>query len=98
MTSPIRVLRQIVAPNGKHRPRRPLLLPDTPIAPAVAPVAHVVLNEDELTQLLDEGQAEPIECAHCPCCNRTTAHAMHRDGSRRCWTCGTESPAGGAAA
>lgn len=89
MTSPIRVIRQIVAPNGKHRPRRAVLLPDEPITPAAEPVQHVVLDETELERLLEDGEAEPIECAHCPCCNRTTAHAMQRNGSRRCWTCGT---------
>jgi hypothetical protein len=94
MTSPIRILRQIVAPTGRHR-LRPVLLPDEPIVPAAEPVAHVVLDEDELARLLDENAAEVLECAVCPCCDRITAHAMNRD-SRRCWTCGTESPAGAA--
>jgi hypothetical protein len=92
MTSPIRVLRQIVAPNGKHR-LKPLLLPDEPMVPPAGPVLHDVLDEDELARLLDEGAAEPIECAPCPCCYRITAHAMNRDGSRRCRTCGTETEA-----
>lgn len=39
MTSPLRVLRQVVAPNGKHR-GRPLLLPDEPIPPQADPVPH----------------------------------------------------------
>lgn len=38
MTSPMRVLRQIVAPNGRHR-ARPMLLPDEPI-PAPEPAPH----------------------------------------------------------
>lgn len=89
MTSPLRVLRQIVAPTGRHR-LRPVLLPDEPIPLATEPVASVVLDEDALMRLLDEGAAEVLECALCPCCDRITAHAMGRD-SRRCWTCGTES-------
>ena len=92
MTSPIRILRQIVAPNGKHR-LRPVLLPDEPIPPATAPTACQVLDEDQLARLLDEGAAEVLECALCPCCDRITAHAMSRD-SRRCWTCGTTSLVG----
>lgn len=88
MTKPLRVLRQIVAPNGRHR-LRPVLLPDEPIPTPTEPIVGAVLCEDELLRLLNEGVAEPIECAPCPCCDRITAHAMNRDGSRRCWTCGT---------
>lgn len=91
---PLRAAVEIVLPTGEHRAGRPLLLPDKPIPARTEPVPHVVLDEDELVRMLDEGTAEPIECANCPCCYRITAHAMNRDGSRRCWTCGTESPAG----
>lgn len=85
---PLRAAIEIVMPTGEHR-ARPVLLPDEPIPAHDGPVPHVVLDEDELVRLLDEDEAEPIECAPCPCCDRTTAHAMNRDGSRRCWTCGT---------
>lgn len=88
MTSPLRVLRQIVAPNGRHR-ARPLLLPDEPIPPRTEPVPHVGLTEAQLYQLFDDGEAEVLAGAHCRCCNQTTSHAMGRD-SRRCWECGTE--------
>ncbi|MFC5202803.1 hypothetical protein [Streptomyces kaempferi] len=71
MTSPLRVLRQIVAPAGKHRPGvvhpAPLLRPDDALA---------------------------TEAALCPAEERTTLHALNRDGSRTCWTCRTTTPAG----
>jgi hypothetical protein len=83
-----RYVRQIVAPNGRHR-ARPLLLPDEPIPAPAVPARGTPMSEDELLRLLDEDAVQPIECAPCPCCNRITAHAMNRDSSRRCWTCGT---------
>lgn len=95
MTSPIHVLRQIVNGGGRHRPRRPLLLPDAPLAPAAEPVPHVVLDEDELEQLLNTGDALANEFDTCPAEQRTTFHALYRDGSRRCWTCGVETLGGG---
>lgn len=95
MTSPIRVLRQILAPTGRHRPR-PLLLPDKPVLPHAGPTARGVLDEDTLALLLGDDQIVATESAHCEECGWTTAHAMHRDGVRTCWTCGTKSPAGGA--
>lgn len=92
MTSPIRVLRQIVAPNGKHRdrPRRPLLLPDEPITRPGTPVPHAVLDEDTLTLLLNTGEVLANEFDKCPNEQRTTYHALYRNGLRKCWTCGTE--------
>lgn len=95
MTSPIRVLRQIVAPNGRHRPRRPVLLPDEPIPARTGPVPHVVLDEDELERQLAAGDVLANEFDTCPTERRTTFHALYRDGSRRCWTCSTETLAGG---
>lgn len=89
MTSPIRVLKQIVAPTGRHRAKGVLLLPDAPLGSTAEPVAHVVLDEGELQQLLDADEITANECAPCPSCVRSTFHAMNRDGSRRCWTCGT---------
>jgi hypothetical protein len=90
VTSPLRVLRQIVAPTGKHRPRRPvLLLPDEPLVEQTVPIPHVVLNETELSQLLDADEIATHEDADCPRCERATAHAVNRDTSRRCWDCGT---------
>ena len=92
---PARVLKQIVAPTGRHR-LRPVLLPDEPIPAPVWPITHQVLGEAELTRLLDDGTAEVLSSARCPCCDRFTAHAVPKDGPRRCWECGTESPAGAA--
>jgi hypothetical protein len=66
-----------------------LLLPDEPLVERTVPIPHVVLNEGELTQLLDADQAVANESAPCPTCCRTTLHAMNRDGSRRCRTCST---------
>ncbi|MFF9894921.1 hypothetical protein [Streptomyces longispororuber] len=95
MTSPIRVLRQLVRPTGRHRPRPPLL-PDAPLLPPAGPTPHGVLDEDTLALLLHLDEVVATESAHCERCGRSTAHAMHRDGSRACWTCHTETPAGGA--
>jgi ribosomal protein S27AE len=96
VTSPLRVLRQIVAPNGRHRPRRAVLLPDEPFPAPSEPVRRGVLTETELAQLLDAEVIVANESADCPACARSTFHAMHRDGSRRCWTCGTTVVPGGA--
>jgi hypothetical protein len=82
-----RYVRQIVAPNGRHRPR-PLLLPDEPIPAPAGPVQHAVLTEEQLLRLFDDGEAEVLRGARCPMCDCTTPHAMSRD-SRRCWECGT---------
>lgn len=90
MTTLRRYIRQVVAPNGKHRPR-PVLLPDEPIPPTVLTVREH-LTEAQLLRLFDDGEAEVLTAAACPCCNRTTPHATGRDGLR-CWECGTETPA-----
>ena len=95
MTSPLRVLRQLVRPTGRHRPQ-PLLLPDEPVLPYAGPIAHGVLDEDTLALLLKGDQAATTGSAYCDRCERKWAHAMHRDGSRTCWTCGTTTPTGGA--
>jgi hypothetical protein len=86
----LRVLRQIVAPNGRHR-ARPVLLPDEPIPPRTEPVPCEVLDEAQLLRLFDDGEAEVLTGARCPCCNCTTPHAQGRD-RLRCWECGTETP------
>ncbi|MFD9445000.1 hypothetical protein [Streptomyces sp. NPDC060001] len=81
-------------PSGRHRAKRPLLLPDVPLAEQTQPIRHAVLDENQLTQMLEADEVAVNECADCPACGRTTFHAMHRDGSRRCWTCATWTPAG----
>lgn len=94
MTTPFRVLRQLVAPTGRHRARAVLL--DEPVPDRAEPIVQSVLDEAELYRILHDGTAEVLESAECPCCDRFTAHAVQADGVRRCWTCGTESPAGAA--
>jgi hypothetical protein len=88
MTSALRFLRQVVAPNGRHR-ARPVLLPDEPIPPTVLTVREH-LTEEQLLRLLDNDEAAVAECAPCPRCKCNAAHAMGR-WTRRCWTCQTTS-------
>jgi tRNA(Ile2) C34 agmatinyltransferase TiaS len=90
MTRTLRVLRQIVAPNGKHRPRRAVLLPDQPVTLSVD--FRGLVDEAELERQLDADEIATHEDTDCPKCGRTTAHAVNRDQSRRCWDCGTTTP------
>lgn len=94
MTTLRRYVRQVVAPNGRHR-ARPLLLPDEPIPAPETPARGTVLTEAQLLRLFDDGEAEALTGAHCPCCDYTTPHAVGRD-SRRCWECGTTTRTGAA--
>ncbi|MEU8968077.1 hypothetical protein AB0D11_02175 [Streptomyces monashensis] len=101
--SPLRVLRQAVTwpvervlpATGRHR-LQPVLLRDDLVPAPDEPTPHEMLDEEELHRLLDEGAAEVLESAACPCCDRTTPHARQNDGSLRCWNCGTETPGGDA--
>lgn len=90
MTTLLRYLRQVVAPNGRHR-ARPVLLPDEPIPAPEVPARGTVLTEAQLLRLFDDGEAEALTGAHCPSCDRTTPHAQGTE-KRRCWECGTETP------
>ncbi|WP_200309140.1 hypothetical protein [Streptomyces adelaidensis] len=44
-----------------------------------------------LDEVLDGPEVEGNDDAWCPAEKRTRFHAVRRDGSARCWTCGTES-------
>jgi hypothetical protein len=44
-----------------------------------------------LDDLLDGGEVEVNDDLWCPTEQRPRFHAVRRDGSARCWTCGTES-------
>lgn len=66
-----------VRPKGRHRAPRPAV--------------QSVLNEVSLNELLDGGEVECNGFEFCPAEQRTTFHAIRRDGSRRCWTCSCES-------
>ncbi|MCX4827137.1 hypothetical protein OG746_26915 [Streptomyces sp. NBC_01016] len=75
-----RAVRAFVRGPGRHRHGgRPTPIEQRP----------VLLDDADVDQLLADGDIEANECAPCPCCSRTTFHAMHTDGSRTCWTCGT---------
>ena len=72
MTSPIRVLRQIVAPNGKPRPRRRTVsLTELLGQPSRFPVPP---QFGVFAQAWDD----------CTPCGKATAGVLHKDG----WTCG----------
>jgi hypothetical protein len=90
------ISRLLPTPPGRHRAKRPLLLPDEPLTEQTIPMHRVVLCESELARLLDTDRIVANESADCPTCERNTFHAMNRNGSRRCWTCQTETPAGAA--
>lgn len=64
MTSPLRYLRQVVAPNGRHRPRRRPLSLDDLLGQPTKPVAGVFV------QTWDD----------CPDCRKATAGVLHKDG------------------
>lgn len=72
--SPMRALRQIVRPTGRHR------------APTVG---YGVLDETTLDELLASGDVEENEHRHCGACEKTTFQALHADGTSTCWTCST---------
>ena len=70
-------VRHLIRGTGQHRA-------------TTQPAVQAVLTEATLTKLLDNGDVVANESADCPACERNTFHAMFRDGSRRCWTCNTE--------
>ncbi|MBA4865967.1 hypothetical protein H1V43_32410 [Streptomyces sp. PSKA54] len=74
--SPLRALRELVAPTDDVRP----------------PAFRGVLDEASLEELLSSGDIEANDYDHCPNEQRTTFHAMHTDGSRTCWTCQATTP------
>jgi hypothetical protein len=69
----------LVARNWPTWERKPLPKPK---------VRSVYVSIDEL---LDGGEVEANDYEWCPAERRTRFHAIRRDGSRRCWTCATES-------
>ncbi len=73
----------LVARNWPTWDRKPLPKP-------VVRSVYVSLDE-----LLDGGEVTNDD-AWCRTEQRTRLHAVRRNGSRRCWTCSTESLAGGA--
>ncbi|WP_037649798.1 hypothetical protein [Streptomyces flavidovirens] len=56
--------------------------------------ATPVPNMAPLAALLAAGELDSNDTAWCPEETRTTYHALHADGSRTCWTCRTDTPAG----
>ena len=88
MTRPLRVLRQIVAPNGRHRAGAPLLVHE----PGLPVRSRGVLDEVRLEGILLRpvlpatpfGAAVPQAWRDCPGCGRATAGVVNKDG----WMCG----------
>ncbi|MGD6750951.1 hypothetical protein [Streptomyces sp. BH105] len=76
-------IRGLFRPTGQHRAvSAPVFdLDDVP--------RDALLDDDQVEQLVADGEIEANECAPCPGCERNTFHAMHTDGSRTCWTCAT---------
>lgn len=69
----------VVAIVSRYLPRRR----QAPVGPAFATFTETLPPE-----------AEAGEYRHCPECDRERYSAVHADGSARCWTCNTETPAG----
>lgn len=46
--------------------------------------AHGLLDEDQLEQLLADGEIDGADFAYCPGHQAVTAHALHTDGSQSC--------------
>ncbi|MBT2492325.1 hypothetical protein J7E96_28215 [Streptomyces sp. ISL-96] len=55
-------------------------------APAVSPADHLAADLAAL------GDADALDFFLCPRSQRSQPHAVHADGSRRCWHCGHDSP------
>ena len=82
--------------HGQHR--RPLLLPDEPVAPTTS--SSTVLAEEELLALVPEAPTVQVGAVvascfdDCPACGKATAGVLTKDGWR-CGECLTSVPAGG---
>lgn len=85
---PLRAAIEIVAPTGEHRARPAVVLPDEPVPPRTTPIVHGLLSEGELEEQLEHGAVLANEFDMCPDEQKTTFHALYRDGLRKCWTCG----------
>jgi hypothetical protein len=72
--SPIRYLRQLVAPNGRHR---------AVAAPARVPLEDLLGPWPPASERA-HGAAVAQTWDDCPHCDKATAGVLHRDG----WTCG----------
>ncbi|MFF8656770.1 hypothetical protein [Streptomyces huasconensis] len=78
--SPYTAVRRLLRSPGRHRPGTP---------PAPAAESPAFLEERALVEAIEDGDIEANEWAFCTAEQRTTFHAIHTDGSRTCWTCGT---------
>ncbi len=76
--SPLTAVRRLLRGPGRHRPGNP---------PASAVEAPSLLDEEALTEAMEDGGIEANGPAWCGAEQRTTFHALHTDGSRTCWTC-----------
>ncbi|MBC9729895.1 hypothetical protein [Streptomyces sp. TRM68367] len=75
--------------TGRHRaPRRRYLGQTQPGTGLITPY------DPEAARLLEAaveaGEAELLDTDYCPVEDRITPHAVHADGSARCWTCTPE--------
>lgn len=58
-----------------------------PPASLVDDVAVPEGQEGALAARIAAGEVDALDYAICPAESRTTPHALHADGSRRCWQC-----------
>ncbi|MGW2951603.1 hypothetical protein [Streptomyces eurythermus] len=68
-----------------------LLIPEAeevPVSPGTG-----ALEDFEPFSAFEAGEVETAEFHYCPAELRVTAHAVHADGSRRCWHCTSQGEA-----
>ncbi|WAL93936.1 hypothetical protein [Streptomyces sp. Je 1-369] len=78
--SPLAVMRRLFHGTGRHRAEPSF--PPTDESPEL-------LDEQALAEAIEDGDIEANDFAFCGAEQRETFHAIHTDGSRTCWTCGT---------
>ncbi|MET8475391.1 hypothetical protein ABZY90_19755 [Streptomyces sp. NPDC006422] len=85
--SPFTAVRRFVRGPGRHRPGS---LPYPPTVVVFDETLRIpLLDEADFARRFAAGDINATECAPCTPCRRTTVQALHHDGTRTCFKCGT---------